>query len=164
MGALDGFLTTWSHARATFGEGSPQAGAEFDESARLRMLQGDVESAVPTSEWTGASSDTYADENIRHGRTLGALAELDQRLAAEVDRSAAVVAAGRRELDAVRQWVLDAAATAPNEQMVWPVVSKGAREVAEIIERAHGDLSAIAERIRSLGGQYGELGDDNRDA
>lgn len=158
MGALDGFLTTWSHARATFGEGSPQAGAEFDESARLRTLQGDVESAAPDSDWTGPGADTYAEENTRHGRTLGAMAELDQRLAAEVDRSAAVVAAGRRELDAVRQWVLDAAAAAAGEQMLWPVVSKGAGEVAEIIQRSHGDLGAIADRMRALGSEYEELG------
>lgn len=158
VGAVDGFLATWSRARATFGEGVPQAGAEFDESARLRSLQGDVEAAAPTSDWTGAAADTYADENLHQGRTLGAMADLDRRLAAEVDRSATVVAAGRRDLDAVKQWVLDAAATAPSEQMTWPVVSKGASDLAEIIERSHGDLSAIAERMRALEGEYAELG------
>ncbi|WP_205871022.1 EspA/EspE family type VII secretion system effector [Mycolicibacterium holsaticum] len=160
MGAVDGFLATWSRARATFGEGNPQAGADFDASARLRSLQGDVESAAPASDWTGAAADTYADENLRQGRTLGAMADLDRRLAAEVDRSAAVVAAGRRDLDAVKQWVLDAAATAPSEQMTWPAVRKGVGDVAEIIERSHADLSAIAGRIRALGGEYAELGGD----
>ena len=37
--------------------------------------------------------------------------------------------AGRRDLDAVKQWVSDAAATVPNtaagQRMLWPIVSKG---------------------------------------
>ena len=167
VGALEGFLTTWSRARATFGEGDPHAGAEFDRSAQLRSLQADVESAAPAADWTGTSADTYADVNLRHGRTLGALADLDQRLAAELDRAAAVVAAGRRELDAAKQWVLDAtASTFPSdgpEQTIWSAVSKGAGDVAEIIQRSHEDLGAIAERMRALASEYQELGNGSRD-
>ena len=162
MAVLDAFLSTWSHARATFGEGVPQDGARFDNSAQFRQLQGDVESAAPDSDWTGLGSDGYATANSKHGRTLGAMAGLDRRLGVEVDRSAAVVAAGRRDLDAVKQWVVDAASTVPRtaagERMLWPVVSKGASDVAEILQRSHGDLSAIAERLRGLRGEYDELG------
>ncbi|OBI76664.1 EspA/EspE family type VII secretion system effector [Mycobacterium sp. E740] len=161
MGVLEAFLSTWQRARTTFGEGTPQGGDGFDQSARFRQLQGDVDAAAPR-DWTGAGSDSYADSNRRQGRALGAMADLDQRLKAEVDRSAAVVSAGRRDLEAVRQWVVDAAATVPRtalgEQMLWPVVSRGAAEVAEIIERSHGDLAAIANRMRALGAEYDELG------
>jgi hypothetical protein len=164
VGVLDAFLSTWSHARATFGEGVPQDGAQFDNSAQLRQLQGNVESAAPGSNWTGTGSDAYADANRRHARRLGAMAGLDKRLGAEVDRSAAVVAAGRRDLDAVKQWVVDAASTIPRtatgERLLWPVVSKGAGEIAGIVHRSHGDLSAIAERIRGIGAEYQALGGD----
>ncbi|KUI11484.1 hypothetical protein AU193_18885 [Mycobacterium sp. GA-1285] len=162
MSVVDAFLSTWSRARASFGEGIPQDGAGLDYSARLESLRDEVAAATPGSEWTGAGADGYRDRNARQARTLGTLADLDRRLAVEVDRSAAVVAAGRRDLDAVRQWVIDAAATVPEtparEQMLWPVVSKGAGEVAEIIQRSHSDLAAIASRMRALGVEYEELG------
>lgn len=158
MSVLDGFMATWSRARATFGEGSPQGGAEFDRSDKLRQLQRNVECAAPAARWTGAAADSYADANSKQGRCLGQMARLDQRLGVEVDRSAAVVAAGRRDLDAVRQWVLDAASTVPQtpagERMLYPVVSKGAGDVAEILQRSHGDLTSIARRIRAIGNDY----------
>lgn len=162
MSVVDAFLSTWSRARATFGEGTPQDGGGLDGSARFESLRDEVEAAGPGSDWTGSGAEGYRDQNSRQARTLGAMAELDRRLAAEVDRAAAVVAAGRRELDAVRQWVLDAAATVPanpaGERMLWPVVSKGAGELAEIIQRSHRDLEAIAARMRALGAEYEELG------
>ena len=162
MSALDAFLATWSQARTTFGQGTPSEGSRFDQSGRLRGLQDDVTSAAPGSNWTGSGSDTYAEANSRHARTLGNLADLDTRLGAEVDRSAAVVAAGRRDLDAVRQWVVDASATVPQtaagDRMLWSVVSKGTGEMTDIINRSNGDLAAIAQRIRGLGGEYDELG------
>jgi len=164
VGVLEGFLSTWSNARATFGDGVPPDGAQFDSSAQLRQLQCDVQSAVPGSTWTGSGSDTYTDANSRHRRTLGAIAELDIRLGAEMDRSATVVAAGRRDLDAVKQWVVDVASTVPKtaagEQMLWPVVSKGSRAVAEIIQRSNADLAGIAERMKALSVEYQALGDE----
>ena len=160
MGVLDAFLSTWSRARATFGDGAPEGGDAVDQSAQLRRMQDRVQAAVPR-DWTGAASDTYAEANQRHSQALGAIADLDQRLKTEVDRSAAVVSASRSDLEAVRQWVVDAAATVPRsalgERMLWPVVSKGAGEVAEIIARSNGDLAAIAGRIRTLGTEYGAL-------
>jgi EspA/EspE family len=168
MGVLNAFLSTWERARTTFGEGVPHSGDHFDHSAQLRGLQAEVESASPRFDWTGSGSDTYAEANGRHGRALGAMADLDQRLRAEVDRSAAVVAAGRRDLDVVRQRVIDAASTVPptaaGERALWPVVSQGANEIAEIIQRSHGDLSAIAERLRELGSPYDEVGRPQDDA
>jgi len=162
VGALDGFMATWSKARTTFGEGTPQDGAQFDNSAQLRQMQSNVESAKPGSQWTGAGSDTYDATNQKQGRVLGETASLDQRLRAEVDRSAAVVAAGRRDLDAVRQWVVSAASTVPQtpqgERMLYPVVSKGAGEIAEILQKSNGDLNAIAGRLRGLVGEYQALG------
>jgi hypothetical protein len=166
VSALDGFLATWSQARATFGEGVPNEGSQFDHSGRLRGLQDDVKSLAPGSDWTGSGSDTYADANSRQARTLGNLADLDERLGAEVDRSAAVVSAGRRDLDAVRQWVVDAAATVPRtaagDRMLWSVVSKGSGELTDIINRSNGDLAAIAQRIRGMGSEYQALGSEGK--
>lgn len=161
VGVLEAFLRTWEHARVTFGEGTPRGGDDFDQSAQFRQLQREIETAGPRSDWTGAASDDYAEANQRQSRVLGAMAGLDERLRAEVDRSAAVVSAGRRDLDAVRQWVVDAAASVPRtplgEQMLLPVVSRGAGEVAEIVHRSNADLAAIAARIRALGDEYDEL-------
>jgi uncharacterized protein YukE len=161
VGALDGFMSVWSAARKTFGDTTPQGGDQFDDSAQLHRLQDSVRSAAPGSGWSGAGSDAYAEANDRHGRALGAMAALDRRLGAEIDRSAAVVAAGRRDLESVKQWVTDAASKVPRttagERVLWPVVSKGANDIADIIQRSHSDLSAIAGRIRRLGSDYLEL-------
>jgi hypothetical protein len=97
-------------------------------------------------------------KNGRQGATLRELAELDARFAAEIDRSAAVVTAGRRDLDAVRQWVTDAAATIPRtgmgDHMLWPLISKGSGQVASVVTRSHQDLTAVARRIRELEDGY----------
>ncbi|BBY45632.1 hypothetical protein A5765_01820 [Mycolicibacterium celeriflavum] len=166
MSVLAAFLSTWERARTTFGEGTPHGGDGFDHSARLRRLQSDVDAVAPR-DWTGAGSESYAEANQRQSRALAAMADLDQRLKAEVDRSAAVVAAGRRELEGVRQWVVDTAATVPRtaagERMLWPVISRGASEVADIVRRSHGELSAIAERMRGLAGEYEELSGRGKD-
>ena len=93
---------------------------------------------------------------------LGQLAGLDQRVAAEVDRSAQAVAAGRRDLDAVRKWVVDAAASVPQnaagERMQMAIVQKGLSQLQDIIQRSNGDLNAIGEKIRDLGRDYQALG------
>lgn len=159
--ALNAFASTWSHARNTYGQGTPVQGAQFDQSGQLRQLQSSVESAAPGSRWTGSGSDTYAESNAKHAFTFGALADLDGRLGTEVDRTAAVVTAGRRDLDTVRQWVDDAAATIPRtaagDSTLWQMVRMGSGEVADIIQRSHGDLSAVARRIRGLGEEYDAL-------
>lgn|GEM_PF-2435766 len=162
MGALSGFLSTWSAANATFGDGTPADGARFDQSAQLREMQQTVQSAAPGSLWTGGGAASYADANIKHANVLGSLADLDKRLGTEVDRSATIVANGRRDLAAVRKWVVDAAATVPDnaagQRMLYPIVSKGAADVAEIVKRSNDDLAAIGERIRKIGSEYEELG------
>jgi hypothetical protein len=161
---LDGFESTWSNARSTFGQGTPQEGAQFDNSGQLRQMQSNVESAKPDARWTGSASDSYGSANEKQARVLGQMADLDQRLRTEVDRSAQVVSAGRQNLDAVRQWVHDAAATVPpgqnRDRMLYPIVSRGAGEIADIVQRSNGDLNSIAERVRRLGGEYLTLGGD----
>ena len=164
MGVVDGFDSMWSNAKSTFGQGSPQDGARFDNSAQLRQMQSDVDSARPDSRWTGSASDSYASANDKQGRVLGQIADLDQRLRTEIDRSAQVVNAGRQNLDSVRQWVHDAAATVPagqnRDRMLYPIVSKGAAEIADILQKSNGDMNAIAGRVRSLSGEYQMLGGD----
>jgi EspA/EspE family len=163
VSVLNAFLSTWSNARQTFGEGTPQPGAQYDASGALRQAQSTVESAAPGSKWTGGAANAYGAANTEHGRVLGQLAGLDQRLSAHVDESAQVVSAGRRDLDAVRKWVVDAAASAPQgqagEQMRLAIVQKGIAQVQEIIQRSNGELNAIGGKIRGLDGEYQALGD-----
>jgi uncharacterized protein YukE len=161
---LEGFESTWSNARSTFGQGIPHEGAQFDNSAQLRQAQADVESAKPDARWTGSASDAYGSANEKQARVLAQMAGLDQRLRAEIDRSAQVVTAGRQNLDAVRQWVHDAAAVVPpgqnRDRMLFSIVSRGAGEIADIVQRSNGDLNTIAERVRRLSGEYQALGGD----
>lgn len=162
MGALEGFLSVWSNARATMGEGTPEGGAQFDESARLWDLQSRVHAASPTSSWTGAAADSYADANAKQARAIGELAALDQRLRAEVDRSAAVVMAGRRDLETVRQWVVGAAAAAPKtaagDRIVYAAVSRGSADISDILLRSNTDMNAIAGRLRGIDAEYRMVG------
>jgi hypothetical protein len=161
VSVLDGFLSTWSKARQTFGEGTPQTGAQYDNSGTLRGLQSTVETAAPGSQWTGGAANAYGAANTEHGRVLGQTAGLDQRLAAEVDNSAQVVDAGRRNLDAMRQWVVDAAANVPpgqaGETMKMAIAQKGLTQLQEIIQKSNGDMNAIGGRIRGLGDEYQAL-------
>ncbi len=162
MGVLDGFLSAWSNARQTFGEGIPQTGAQYDSSGTLRGLQSTVESAAPGSKWTGGAANAYGAANTEHGRVIGQLAGLDQRLSAHVDQSAEVVAAGRRDLDAVRRWVVDAAASvsqnAAGERIQMAIVQKAISQVQEIIQRSNGELNSIGGKIRGLDSEYQALG------
>ncbi|WP_082969609.1 alpha/beta hydrolase [Mycobacterium kyorinense] len=155
-------MSTWSDARSTLGSGAPQEGTAFDRSTQLRWAQSGVESAAPTPRWTGTAADAYAEANSAQGRVLGQLAVLDQRLGAEVDRSAAVVSAGRQTLDGVKQWVLDAAASVPSgadhDRALMPITRKGIRDVAEVIRQVDSDLNLIGARIRTIGREYQALG------
>ncbi len=162
MSVLGAFLSTWSDARSTFGEGTPQTGAQYDSSGKLTELQNAVNSAGPDGRWTGTASTAYGYTNQEHGRVLGQMAGLDQRLGAQVDQSAQVVAAGRQNLDAVRKWVMDAAASVPpgtnREQKLMPIVQKGLSELTDIITKSNADLNKIGGQIRGIGGEFEALG------
>ena len=167
MTILGAFLSTWDDARATFGSGTPVGGSDFDMSGQFHELRDTVLSAAPGGEWTGTGAEVYDDRNRAHAATIGRLAELDRRLGAEVERSAAVVTAGRRDLDSVKQWVVDAAATVPptaaGDRALLPVVAKGTAEIADIINRSNADMDAIAARIRDIGADYDDItGRDGR--
>jgi uncharacterized protein YukE len=168
ISVLGAFLSTWDDARATLGAGTPVDGTRFDMGGRLDELHRTVAAATPGSVWTGSSAEAYTDRNHQLAATLARLAELDRRLGAEVDRSAQVVAAGRRDLDTVKQWVLSAAASVPpnaaGERALMPVVSKGVADVADIVQRSNSDMSGIAARIRDIGTGYQALtGREGRD-
>lgn len=163
MGVLDAFTSTWSNARTTFGQGTPQTGKPFDASSQLGQLESDLRAAAPGSRWTGSASAAYDAVNTEHRRVIGEIGGLDQRLRTQIDRSAAVVTAGRADLDAVRKWVLDAASAVPRnaagERMLLPIVQKGLGEVTQIVSRSNGELNAIGAGIRGLDAEYRALGD-----
>jgi uncharacterized protein YukE len=166
VSALDGFRAIWSQANAVFGEGAP--GVLPDQGPRLKMLQDSVTSAGSRASWAGSAAESFAEANHRIARTIGDIAQLDQRLAAEIRQTAAVVTAGRRDLADVRRRVDDAAsrvpATAEGERLLYPVISKGASDIRAIVVRAHADLASIAGRILDLGDDYRTLGSSARAA
>jgi hypothetical protein len=94
---------------------------------------------------------------------LGDLANLDERLKAQIDQSARAVTSGRTDLHAVKKWVLDAAAgvprTAAGERMLLPIVQRGIGEIIDIVTRTNGELNTIGAGMRGLGEGYRALGD-----
>jgi hypothetical protein len=163
MSVLDGFFSTWSNAKATFGQGTPQTGVQYGGSAKLTQMQSTLASAAPDSRWTGGAASTYGTANTEHRRVIGEIGGLDQRLAAHVNQSADVVANGRTQLDAVRKWVVDAAASVPlgkdTDRMLLPIANKGISQVIDIVTKTNGELGTIGGRIRRLGDHYTALGD-----
>jgi hypothetical protein len=162
VSVLDAFLSTWSDARSTFGEGTPETGSQYDKSGPLQDMQTTVQSAAPGSTWTGRAASAYGTANTEHGGVLGKLAGLDQRLSAQVDQSSQVVEVGRRNLDALRQWVVDAAASVPpgknRDQMLLPIVQKGLGQLTDIVTKSNGDLGKIGGEIRALDAEFRALG------
>jgi EspA/EspE family len=163
MGVVDAFLSTWSDARSTFGAGVPQTGEQFDRSAQLRTLQSGLDGAAPGTRWTGTAATAYGAVNSEHQRVLGSLAQLDQRLGAHIGQSAEVVANGRRQLDALRRWVVDAAASTPpstaGEKIRLAIVAQGLARLTEIVQRSNGELNTIGAKIVGLKPEYDALGE-----
>ena len=71
MSVLDGFFSTWSNAKATFGQGTPQTGDHYDGSAKLAQMQSTLDSAAPDSRRTGGAASTYGTANTEHRRVIG---------------------------------------------------------------------------------------------
>lgn len=160
---LGAFLATWSQARRTFGEGAPSPGALFDQSATLRQLQTQAAEANPGRHWSGGGANAYNAVNVEHAERIGRMAELDRQLATQVDRSADIVARGRRDLDGVRDWVTAAAESVPSgpagEQMLVPIVQAGLVRTAGVVEGSNAELGLVGAEIERLAGEYALLGD-----
>lgn len=161
MSVLDGFYAAWTNARHTFGEGTPQGGAQFDASAKLRQLGAEVASAAPGSLWSGSAATAYEARNARHRAVFDDIADLDQRLGRSVDLAAGIVAAGRRDLETLRQWVTDAAASVPpgrhRDTVLTQIASKGLEQLGEVVRGSHRDLSSVATNMRGLKTEYDAL-------
>ncbi|WP_200820309.1 EspA/EspE family type VII secretion system effector [Mycolicibacterium houstonense] len=160
MGALDAFYTTWSQARTTFGAGAPKTGDEFDGSERLRQMQSTIESAAPDDRWQGTASQAYAAKNAEHAAVYGKLADLDQRMAAEISRAAEVVNSGRQNLEQTQSWVQSMAAALPGgqsgETMRMILARRGLSQVSDTVQQSTEEMGAIGERVRALGRVYEE--------
>jgi hypothetical protein len=162
VSVINAFLATWSSARQTYGEGTPQTGAQYDKSSTLRGLATELESAAPGSRWTGSAATNYDTANTEHRRVIGQLADLDRRLATEVDNSAQSVDTGRRNLDDLRKWVVDAANSVPpgkqGEQMRMVIAQKGLAQLQEIMRQSNAESNEIGGRIQALKGEFEALG------
>lgn len=162
MSAVDAFLSTWTHARAIFGDCVPRPGEVFDQSSRLNQLKSSLDEADPQRYWSGAAASQYGAVNAEHRRVVRELGTLDRQLAQPVDQSAQIVTAGRRDLDSIRQWVLAAAASVPSnpagQPMLAAISANGLARVSEVIIRANRELGAVGERIQTIGERYRELG------
>jgi len=158
---LDGFYATWSNARATFGQGTPQTGEPFDQSGALDQLRARLDATAPGSRWSGDASVAYAAANAQHQQVIGEIADLDRRLAAQINDAARIVTTGRQNLDAVHKWVTDAAASVPQNQagqyMLLSIASSGISKVADVVESTNAQLNTVADGIQAVRSQYSAL-------
>jgi hypothetical protein len=163
VGLLDAFHETWSQARETFGQGTPEDGAKFDGSSRLLQMKSSVEAAAPDSRWQGSASDAYAAANKGHAQVYGKLADLDKRMAAEVTNAANVVTTGRQNLDNVKSWVTSMAASIPDtdaderDRKLLPIVNRGVGQLSDIIQKSTGEMTDIRGRVHGIKGEYDAL-------
>ena len=168
MSAIDAFFTVWARARRTFGAGTPAAGTQFDAGTKLRQMGVEVESAAPQAVWSGGAAKAYDATNTAHRGRFDRLAELDHRLGRSVDRSAELVSAGRQRLDALRQWVSDAAASVPpgkfQEAQLTQIASAGLGRLQEIVLGTHTDLGVVAQDIVKLTTEYESVSSDEKPA
>jgi hypothetical protein len=158
VSALDGFYTTWDNARQTFGQGAPQPGADFDKSPQLTNLGSGVTAAAPGSKWSGAAATNYDKANADHQAVFGKLAELDKKIAQQVDQSAQVVATGRQNLDQVRQWVTDAANSVPpgkqRDMLLMQIANRGLGQLTEVVQKTNAESNTVAQNLAKLGPEF----------
>ncbi|MFC7675036.1 EspA/EspE family type VII secretion system effector [Mycolicibacterium sp. GCM10028919] len=162
MGVIDGFDATWSQARQTYGEGTPTTGEKFDQSSTLNTLKSTMDGAAPGSRWSGGASEAYGAANTEHQRVIGAIGDLDKQLGTQVTNAANLVNSGRNDLDSVKKWVHDAAATTQNnqagERMKMTIVSKGLGQLTEVINNTDGQMQRVKGEIDKIKGEYQALG------
>ncbi|BBY19192.1 TPR repeat region-containing protein [Mycolicibacterium litorale] len=166
MSALDGFYTTWDNARQTFGQGTPQSGTDFDKSPQLATLGSGVTAAAPGSKWSGAAAANYDKANTDHQKVFTQLAELDRKIAQQVDQSAQVVATGRQNLDQVKQWVTDAANSIPpgkqRDMFLMQIANKGLGQLTEVVQKTNAESNTVAQNIAKLGPEFEALARDQK--
>lgn len=166
VGALDGFYSTWSQARQTYGEGPPATGERFDASSTLNQLKSDMDAAKPEGRWSGKASEAYGTANAQHQQVIGRIGELDQKLAAQVNNASALVSNGRTQLDELKTWVTNAAASTTNDQagrtVQMQIAKQGLARLTEIMTGTHGEMQTVKGNITTIQAGYDELKQDMR--
>ncbi|OBI55709.1 hypothetical protein A5667_23425 [Mycolicibacterium fortuitum] len=163
MSVLEAFLTVSRTAQSSFGTGTPQPGTPLSESSTaVRSVETDLRGASPGGQWTGTASDAYAQANIKHIGNVGAFAELDQRLGAQIDSAADVVSNGRENVISVHNWVVRLAELVPSgplrEALLLPIVNTGIAQIGATVLRTKFDLSSISDEITEIANEYQKLG------
>lgn len=163
MSVLEAFLTVSRTAQSSFGTGTPQPGTPLSESSTaVRSVETDLRGASPGGQWTGTASDAYAQANIKHIGNVGAFAELDQRLGAQIDSAADVVSNGRENVISVHNWVVRLAEFVPpgplREALLLPIVNTGIAQIGATVLRTKFDLSSISDEITEIANEYQKLG------
>ncbi len=165
MSALDGFYSTWSKAKDTFGVGTPTDGSQYNgSSSQLLKMKSSIESASKHDGWQGTGADAYAAANKEHAGVYEKLADLDKQMAAEVTNAANIVTNGRTQLDNTKSWVDSAVSSLPSslssqarENSLIPIAKEGITQVNNTVSTANGDMLKIGFRVTDIKNQYDEL-------
>lgn len=170
MSALDGFYSTWSKAKDTFGVGTPTDGSQYNgSSSQLLKMKSSIESAQPDDRWQGKGSEAYAAANKQHAAVYEKLADLDKKISNEVTNASEVVTNGRNKLDSAKSWVDSAVNSLPSslnaqarEKSLIPIANEGINRVNTIVSTANTDMNTIAGRITGLKGEWDTLTGDQK--
>jgi ABC-type transporter Mla subunit MlaD len=117
--------------------------------------------AAPERHWSGQAASAYSAVHAEHRKVLAALAELDKQIAPQMEAAGHVVTAGRKELDSLRQWVVDLSDSLPpdadKDLELAPAVEQASRQLIDVITRANAELNAIGAQIAGFAGEYAAL-------
>lgn len=162
MSAIDGFNSTWSDARKTYGEGAPVTGERFDASSKLDGLKSQMDAAAPGGRWSGGASEAYSKANADHQEVIGKIGAADRKLATQVTNAANLVTSGRTDLERLHTFINDAAANLPNNQagktMEMQLASKGLGQLTDIIRNTDDGMQTVKGNIDKIKGEYEALG------
>ena len=157
MSVLNAFLSTWSNARQTFGEGTRTARRAVRQAAprcvaiAIRLWS----RPRPRSRWTGGAANAYGAANTEHGRVIRAT----RRAGPAPERSRRPVSGGRRRWTSATStpcasgWWTPAASVPQGqagERMRMRDRAEGDQSGQEIIQRSNGELNTISGGIRGL--------------
>lgn len=122
--------------------------------------------AAPGSKWAGAAATNYGKANTDHRAVFARLAEVDRKIAQQVDQSAQVVATGRQNLDQVRQWVTDAANSVPpgkqRDMFLMQIASRGLGQLTEVVQKTNAESNTVAQNIAKLGPEFDAIKNEQK--
>lgn len=148
--------------KQTTGSGEPEAGADFETSAKKYTEAGDLTfGAAPQNDrWNGTAADTYKTKNQEQSASTFGVARAESEMRTALGELATQVATTRKDLDDRIQFLADVdSATAWMNAVPGGAVVKAAADLAtatSVLALATGDLAILTAESVTKAGQIRE--------